>query len=205
MKKSMIFALLAMLVYLLTNILMGVFARQLGLIDDEKQSSFVIKEKFHHLNVNIEINGYCQLNITEGFSPTLSFEGISGSKIKEEHFVKNDTLYFSVVDTADRRYQHINITTGSLESITISSKNETNVSALSRSDVLQVLLKGKVSYSQYNSRIDTLNIMEGNARQISLDSCSIGYLNIYHNKANKINLNISRSPLPVIRQLDETE
>jgi hypothetical protein len=203
MKKSIIFTILAMLVYLLTNILMGVFARQLGLIKkNEIENSFVIKDKFHHLNVNVEINGYCRLNITEGFSPKINFENVYGNKSKTEHFVKNDTLFVIMGDTAANGYQPIDITTGRLASIKISSNNETNVSVLSRSGVLLVLLKGNVSYSQYNSRIDTLNILEGNARQISLDSCEIGYLNIY-NKNKKINLNISRSPLPVIRQLDE--
>lgn len=205
MKKSIIFTILAMLVYLLTNIFMGVFARQLGLIEKEIQNSFVIKEKFHHLNVNMEINGYCQLNIKEGFSSKINFENVFGNKSNTEHFVKNDTLFVIMGDTAANGYQHIDITTGSLESIKISSNNETSVSVLSQARVLQVVLNGKVSYSQYNSRIDTLNILEGNARQISLDSCEIGYLNIYHNKSKKINLSISRSPLPVIRQWDETE
>lgn len=203
MKKSIIFACLAMLFYLLTNIFVGVFARQLGLIDDQKQSSIPVKEKFHHLNVNMDINGYCQLNITEGISPIINFENVYGNKSKTEHFVKNDTLFVIMGDTTANGYQHIDITTGSLESIKISSKKELNASALSRSSVLQVILNGNVTYSQYNSRIDTLNIMEGDARQISIDSCNVGYLNIFHSKNKKINLNISRSPLPVIRQLDE--
>jgi hypothetical protein len=203
MKRSIIFASLALAVYFISNFLMGVWAKQLNLINDKVQTSFAINEKFHHLDVNMNLNGYCQLNITEGFRPMLNFENVFGSKIKAEHFVKNDTLFISMSDTTARVYQHIDLTTASLESIKIYSQNEMNVSALSQSGVLKVILNGKVSYSQYNSSIDTLNIMAGNAREISVDSSSIRYLNIYHEKTKRINLNISRSPLPVINQFDE--
>jgi hypothetical protein len=204
MKKSILFASLALLVYLISTILLGVWAKQLNLINDKVQTSFAIKEKFHHLDVNMNVNGYCQMNITEGFSPILNFENVFGNKIKAEHYVKNDTLFVSMFDTTARVYQHIDLTTASLESIKISSQNEMNVSALSQSGVLKVILNGKVTYSQYNSDIDTLNIFEGNAKGISVDSCSIRCLNIYHDKNKKINLNISRSPMPEINQFDES-
>ncbi len=203
MKKSILFASLALIVYLISSILLGVWAKQLNLINDKVQSSFAIKEKFHHLDVTMNLTGYCQLNITEGFRPMLNFENVFGNKIKAEHFVKNDTLFVSMSDTTARVYQHINLTTASLESIKISSQNEMNVSALSQSGVLKVILHGNVSYSQYNSVIDTLNFIEGNAKGISIDSCNIRCLNIYHDKTKRINLNISRSPMPQINQFDE--
>jgi hypothetical protein len=202
MKKSMLFAILALVVYMISTVLLGVFAKPLNLIHDEEKTNFAINEKFHHVSITALTEGYCQMNIVETGKQELSFGKMNSEGKKPDYFVKNDTLYVKVVTVDVQNYNYIDISTGVLSSITVKGDENLNINTEMNGSVKEFLLSGSMALSFSSSRIDTLNIQLDNGTRISVDTCHINQMNLFHKKGAMINFNINRSPLPDIRQWD---
>ncbi len=203
MKKSILFAGMAMLVYLISTSLIGVWAKQLHLIHDDEKTSIPFTEKFHHVSISANVEGYCQLNIKEGNHPELSFGKSSNDGKKPEFYIKNDTLYLNLVGRDIKSYNYLDIKTGPLSSITaVGNKNLILYVEMDGSQK-ELILSGPLSLSVGSSRIDTLNIHSENKTQISIDTSNIKQLNLFHKKGEVIDFNIGRTPMPEIRQFDK--
>ncbi|MEI6851847.1 MAG: hypothetical protein WCL06_03350 [Bacteroidota bacterium] len=203
MKKSMLFAILALVVYMISTVLLGVFAKPLNLIHDEEKTNFTINEKFHHVNITARVEGYCQLSITEGGKQELSFGKMNSEGKKPDYYVKNDTLYVKVMATDAQNYNYIDIASGVLSSVTVRGDEDLYLNTEMNGSVKEFLLSGPMSLSLTGSRIDTLNIHADNKTRITVDTCQINQMNLFHKKGAVINFNISRSPLPDIRQWEK--
>jgi hypothetical protein len=203
MKKSILFACLALLVYLISTILLGVWAKQLNLIQDDTQTSFPIKEKFHHLNIAINTEGYAHLNITEGSDQNISFKNLPGGKDKPEYKVVDDTLYVKMNTLDQKGYYTIIINAVSLRSVLVRCKENLNVAMEMNGSVKNVILGSGVDVNFNSCGIDTLNIQTGAFGHISIDTCRINMLNFYQQKGQQFNFSINRSPMPEINQFDE--
>jgi len=204
MKKSILFASLALIVYLLSTILIGMSAKQLKLIDNQVQNRVPVKDSFHYLKIKKDMKNYCSINITEGTSQYLSFGKSFENRTKPDFFVRNDTLNLNILNSEFDSYSVIDVNTDTLRGITISSNNNMNVEIQMGGNVKNVLLYGNMDISFRSCHIDTLNIQSGTYGRISIDTSQIKMLNLYHNKNSLINFNINRSPLPEIRHYDET-
>jgi hypothetical protein len=155
------------------------------------------------VSITAHVVGYCQLNIVEGDKQELSFGKMNGESKKPDYYVKNDTLYVKVMAVDAQNYNYIDISTRILRSITVKGDENLNINTEMNGSMKEFLLTGPMALSFNSSRIDTLNIHMDSKTRISVDTCQINQMNLFHKKDAVINFNINRSPLPDIRQFEK--
>jgi hypothetical protein len=205
MRKSILFAILAMIIYLISTAMITVFMEKKPGMNLPSQKEIPVKEKFTNLKIvmNSDVYYNFDINACTGQATSKLVKEENQKETKPEYLVNNDTLILNIGNEKNSRFLFLDINSCDLQSITVKGNKFLTVNLNLSGKTKSLNLNGAFSMNFETCYVDTLNILCKDINGITLNESQIKALNFYGPKSNLFHFEVNKGPIPTIHYFEE--